>query len=282
MNCIIHNHVDAAGTCAMCGAGLCPACFSSSFYTWDGKPLCPSCNVTLVQGLSAEAHRDILSGIFRVSFYVALWSLAIYLFRTGGGNWEALIFWGGVGAFPTAWRILKPSFGAEFVYDIEAYGNGNLLPWLLSLCFRFFGAFVLGAILSPIFLFVAAFQLVRAVLRYGSFRRDLAVMEAAGYPVRAVAEKRAFPSDRRLRRAIARRREAMYFGPWKRNARQIAPVAIAPQAEGFVAAETPPADAAESTTPGRPFISEDRIASKMAALDARIAARMADLESRTR
>lgn len=283
MNCIVHNHAEAAGTCGMCGAGLCPVCFSSSFYTWDGKPLCPSCNVTLVRNLAAEAHRDILSGIFRVSFYVAIWSLAIYLFRTGGENWEALVFWGGIGAFPTAWRMLKPSFGHEFVNDVEAYGNGNLFPWLFSLCFRFFGALVLGAVLSPIFLFVAAFQLVRASLLYSSFKRDLALMEAAGYPVRVAAEERASPPDRRLRRALARRREAMYFGHWKRNARQIPPAAVAPRAEDSAAAETPQAEAAaESATPVRPVVPEDRIASRMAAIDARIAARMAALDSGTR
>ena len=271
MHCVDHPQSEAVGFCGICGAGLCRDCFAGSMYTWDGKPLCPSCNVSLVRNLSAEAFRDALFGVFRVAFYAGLWTIAIWQYCVNHADLFVLFFWGGIGAFPTAWRALRPSLGMAFVNDVELYGNGNLAPWYFSFWFRVFASFVLGSLISPVFFFVALFQLVRALLRLRTFRRDLVLMEEWGYPVRAVANKEAPPADRSSRKKAAKRRMAAYYGPWKRAA----PAAGAP-------VPPPPAAKSESAAaPGtaRPETPEDRLAARMAAVDARIAARKAAIES---
>ena len=164
MHCVDHPQSEAVGFCGICGAGLCRDCFAGSMYTWDGKPLCPSCNVSLVRNLSAEAFRDALFGVFRVAFYAGLWTIAIWQYCVNHADLFVLFFWGGIGAFPTAWRALRPSLGMAFVNDVELYGNGNLAPWYFSFWFRVFASFVLGSLISPVFFFVALFQLVRALL----------------------------------------------------------------------------------------------------------------------
>ena len=278
MNCITHNHVEAVGNCGICGAGLCHDCFTGTFYTWNGKPLCQACNVRLVSELLAEAKAEAASAFIRFLFFAVAFAIGV-IAAVATGEPLALVGLAQLGAIPLLWRLTRPTPSQALEYAVqdgveEAFGDYS--GGFIRLIVRILLVLFVAPFISPILFVVAIWKWRKAVRQVAELEADLGAMQEAGWrmdgtppqPVPADSKKAAFV------RAIH------FAGPWKRCV----------ASKGGGAAETPAnaAPAAASITDknnpvppaaGKASTADDRIAARQAAVDARIAARKAALDA---
>ena len=272
MHCVDHPQSEAVGFCGICGAGLCHDCFTGSMYTWDGKPLCPPCNVRLVSELAAEARAEASSARFRALFFLVALGIGAVLAATSG---EAAMVLGvaGIGAIPTMWRLTRPTPGQVIEYAVQdgvEQAFGDYSGGFIRLIARLFLVLVLANVAAVVLFFVALWKWRKAARQAAELEADLAAMQNAGWRAKEGPGK-ASPADPRKETLVRR----MHFaGPWKRGT----------PAAGASARPPAPVKSESAARPGtgRPETAEDRLAARMAAVDARIAARKAAIESSKR
>ncbi len=280
MNCIAHPNSEAVGTCGICGAGLCHDCFTGTFYTWNGMPLCPSCNVSLVSELAAEARAEAASARMRVLFFVVAVAIGLGL-AAASGEPAAILGLASLGAIPTMWRLTRPMPSQVIEYAVQdgveqAFGDYSGGP--IRFIVRLFLVLALSGIASVILFFVALWKWRKAARQAAAFEADLAAMQMAGWRAEKSAEA-SVPADPKK---VALVRAIHFAGPWKRNAPTSAPEAIG--SPGSARKGASPSDAVKAAAlpvARAQSAPADRIATRMAEVDARIAARKASLESRS-
>lgn len=284
MHCIVHLQSEAVGICGICGAGLCHDCFTGTFYTWNDKPLCPSCNVRLVSELAAEARAEASSARFRVLLFVVALVVGAAM-AIGSGQLEAAFCLFGLGGIPTMWRLTRPSLGETVEYAVQdgvehAFGHyeGSLFRMVFRFALRIFLVLVLSQVVSFVLFFVALWKWRKAARQAAELEADLAAMQEAGWRA-AGSLKDTEPADPKT---AARIRARHFAGPWKRGAP--APVSEAAPVPAPVAraAAVPPASVPPPSPPSPGESASARLAARMAAVDARIAARKAAIESSKR
>lgn len=160
MKCIKHPLEEAVGTCAKCGAGICSGCFNRSDYRLDGKPLCRDCNYSLLQGMLAEAKKDVTGGIVRATINAIFIGIGIAAWCAGGGV-GAYFFWGGIGGLPTALKLTSPSLTDRVREGVEQAHGDYSTGWMMFFI-RLVLSFVIGSIISPILLLVGIFKARKA------------------------------------------------------------------------------------------------------------------------
>lgn len=267
MNCITHHHAESVAACGICGAGLCQECHSGSPYTWNGRPLCPSCNVRLVSELLEEARAEAASARFRVLFFAVAMAIGAVL-ATVSGNSAMVLGLASLGAIPTMWRLTRPTPSESIEYAVQdgveqAFGDysGGFIRFLI----RIILVLALSGIAGIILFFVALWKWRKAARKAAELEADLALMQGAGWRAHGDAKSSA-PEDPKKAALV---RAVHFAGPWKRVAVP-APCAAVP-------ADRPASDRKDVST--QPAAPEDRIAARMAEVDARIAARKAAIES---
>ena len=283
MHCIVHPQSEAVGTCGICGAALCHDCFTGSMYTWDGKPLCPSCNVRLVSELAAEARAEAASARFRVLFFLVALGIGTVLAVASG---EAFMVFGiaGIGAIPTMWRLTRPTLRQTIEYGVQdgvAQAFGDYSGGFIRFFARLLVVLVLSNIAAVVLFFVAFWKWRKAARQAAELEGDLAAMQEAGWRA-AGSLKDAEPADPKT---AARIRARHFAGPWKRGAPAPVSKAAPVPAPVACAAAVPPAPVPPPSPPSPPSPGESasaRLAARMAAVDARIAARKAAIESSKR
>lgn len=172
MKCVHHSDAEAVGSCAKCGGGLCQQCFSSSAYTWDGKPMCHNCNLSTMNDLLATSKKEMIGGAFRgiVNAVFIIIGLAVYSSTHDVGS---LIFWCGLGGFPAAWRSMRRDSTDHVRMGVEQAGgdwSGTFIYWVI----RVILSFVFGCLVSPVFVLVSAYKTWKAWSRMKSLQQEIA------------------------------------------------------------------------------------------------------------
>lgn len=77
--CSKHPDRPQVATCGICERNMCSECLESSYYTKDGKPLCPKCNSELIREKIEKEKKKKTTRIILYPFIVLVNLLAIII-----------------------------------------------------------------------------------------------------------------------------------------------------------------------------------------------------------
>lgn len=176
MKCISHPAEEAIGTCAKCGAGICNGCFHKSEYNIDGKPLCRNCNLDTMRDLLARSRKEMIGGGIRTlvnAVFIAI-GLATYFSSVKNADSVAtLMFWCGLGGFPTAWRAMRRDMTDHVRMGVEQ-ASGDWSGSFIWLIIRVVLSFVFGCIVSPILMLWSIYKTWKSWITMKYLQKEIA------------------------------------------------------------------------------------------------------------
>ena len=171
MKCAKHATEEAVGTCAKCGAGLCNDCFHRSEYQFDGKPCCRSCNLATMRELLSQATKELIGSSFRAAINAVLIVVGIFAYLKSHDT-ANLIFWCGLGGFPSAWRAMRMTLVDKIRIGVEQAG-GDWSGGIIFFVVRLVLAFIFGCIVSPVLMCWSGFRAWKAWLDVKKMRGEI-------------------------------------------------------------------------------------------------------------